>query len=297
VVGFPDEWIQHVGANLTTAYPRAMGARFRYHERVQPQPSFATIVDRILAGDPEFHAHEVGAMNRIVTLEGEYGAWVRIDGRRDGAHAVHFIGAVFMDEFATVLDCIAVISSQFAAVEALSIELLRSEALQMRQRPRRFFYVPPAGWQSIPSGLTASWYPLDFPANQSTIVVAPAMVIDIEPAKALEAALATTGAGLTVTTMASEELTSAAGITGVCVRVHGRREGKPQPIDRDLALFIVGGRAYRMRLETSNTPRLLELREVFLAVVTSFRPLPLADEAQLGRAFADRSVLFDHWAS
>lgn len=236
-------------------------------------------------------------MNRIVTREGEYGAWVRIDGQRDGAHAVHFIGAVFLDDFATVLDCIAVISSKFAAVEALSIELLRSEALHMGQRPRRFFYVPPDGWQSIPSGLTANWYPLDFPANQSTIAVAPAMVVDIEPAKALEAALATTGAGLVVMSIASEEITSASGVHGVCVRVHGRREGNPQPIDRELAMFIVGPHVYRLRLETSNEPRLLELREVFLSVVTSFRSLPLAEEAQLGRALADRSVLFDHWAS
>lgn len=297
MVRFPDEWIQHVGANLATAYPPELGARFRCYRRVQPQPSFATIVDQTLSGDPAFEVHEVGAMNRIVTREGEYGAWVRIDGQRDGARAVHFVGAVFMDDFATVLDCIAVISSTFAAVETLSIELLRSAALHMSERPRRFFYVPPVGWQSIPSGLTANWYPLDFPANLSTIVVPPALVVDITPQQALEAALATTGAGLTVSSVASEELTSASGIQGVCVRVHGHRAGNPQPIDRELAMFIVGRHAYRMRLETSNAPLLLDLREVFLAVVGSFQPLPPAEEARIGRAFADRSVLFDHWAT
>lgn len=297
MVAFPSEWIQHFGVHLATAYPPDLGARFRYYERLRPQLGFTAIVHQILTGDPDFKVHHIGEMTRIVTGEGEYGAWVRIDGQREGTHAVHFVGAVFMDDFATVLDCIAILPRSFAAVELLSMELLRSEALHMPRRPRRFFYVPPVGWQAISSGLTANWYPLDFPANLSTIVVPPASFLDGEPQRAIESALAQADAGLTVESVARDEITTASGVKGACVRVQGHRAGNPEPIYRELAMFVVAPYTYRMRLETSNAGRLLELREVFRGVAGSLRPLPTAEEARLGRAFAARSDLFEHWAT
>ena len=65
------------------AFPPELGARFRYFERVRPQPSFAAIANQVLTGDPEFTVHHIGEMVRVVTREGEYGAWVRIDGPRN----------------------------------------------------------------------------------------------------------------------------------------------------------------------------------------------------------------------
>ncbi len=89
---FPSDWVQQFGANLITAYPEAGGGRFRYYERLRPQPSFSAIVNRMLASDPDFKVHQVGEMLRIVTAEGEYGAWVKIEGWREGTRARRYIG-------------------------------------------------------------------------------------------------------------------------------------------------------------------------------------------------------------
>ena len=88
---FPSEWVQHFGSNLVTAYPPGGGGRFRYHERLRPQPSFSAIVSRMLASDPDFTVHHVGELLRLVTAEGEYGAWVKIDGLREGSRAVRYL--------------------------------------------------------------------------------------------------------------------------------------------------------------------------------------------------------------
>ncbi len=171
MVPFPGEWVQQFGMNLVTAFPPELGARFRYHERLRPQPSFSTIVERSLASDPDFTVLQVGDMERIVTIEGEYGAWVRIDGRREGRTAVRFIGAVFVDEFASVLEAIAILPEHFAHVSQISLDLVRRTQHQMSARPRRFFYVPPLDWQPVLSGPSTNWYPLDFPNERTTIAV------------------------------------------------------------------------------------------------------------------------------
>jgi len=242
----------------------------------------------------------VGAARDLIGMragKGEYGAWVRLDGRRDGALAARFVGAVFMEDFASVLDCVALRPAHFAQVESLSLAVLRSEAFQMTRRPRLFFYVPPVGWRGVPSGPTANWYPTDFPRNLSNIVVPPAVSIEIEPARAIEDGLSQLGAGLTVESSARDDITSTGGVKGACLRLHGLRAGRSEPIYREMAMFVIGTRAYRMRLETTNAPKLLELREVFRGVVASFRPLPSEEETRSGEAFKAPSNFFDHWAN
>ncbi|MGE5181972.1 MAG: hypothetical protein ACM31C_07910 [Acidobacteriota bacterium] len=283
--------------NLATAYPPELGARFRYFERLRPQPSFSQIVDKMVQSDPDFHVHQVGEMTRVVTLEGEYGAWVAVEGQREGGRAMRYIGAVFMDDFATALDAIAIISPHFQTIERLSIELTRSQRFEMYRRPRPFFYVPPTGWQGMASGLTANWYPLDFPKNLSTIVVPPASFFDGDAESAIEATFADVGAGLSIETTVRDELTSAAGVKGAFLRISGRREGRAEPIYREMAMYVIAPYAYRMRLETTNATALLALRETFRGVAGSFRPLPSADESRTGRAFSAPLDLFDHWAS
>ena len=294
---FAGGWVHHFGANLVSAFPPDLGARFRYYERLRPQPSFAAIVERVLASDPDFRAHEVGAMVRIVTTEGEYGSWVSISGTRDGHAAMRFVGAAFMGEFATALDVVALIPEHFANVEALALELVRSQRFEMTQRPRQFFYVPPPGWHGLPAGLIANWYPLDFPANLTNIVVPPASIVEGDDAGAIEAMIAELDAGLAVEDHARSEFAAASGATGAYAQVRGKRGGRPESMYRELAVFVVDRRAYRMRFETANAAKLVELREVFRAVAGSFRPLPARDELQSGRAFSARLDLFDHWAS
>lgn len=281
--------------NLVTAYPLAGGGRFRYHERLRPQPSFATIVKKLLAADADFRVQHISETLRIITREGEYGAWVRIAGRRASASAMRYIGAVFVDEFATALDVIALVPGQFAELERLSLDLLKGQSFGMTQRPRPFFYVPPLGWQGIPAGVVTNWYPPDFPMNLTNIVVPPASLSSAAEAELIDAALAQLGAGLQVDSTEREHLVAAAGHRGTFLRLTGQRAGLP--LHRDLAFFVVPPYTYQMRLETAMAPRLLELREVFRTVASSFHPLPSGDEKKLGSAFARVETMFDHWTS
>src|SRR5262249_52340514 len=41
-------------------------------------------------------------------------------------------------------------------------------------RRRRYLYAPPPGWQALPTGLIATWYPPEYPRHRSQIVVYPA---------------------------------------------------------------------------------------------------------------------------
>ena len=277
MIQFPSAWVQHFGVQLATAYPPELGARFRYFERLRPEQSFSRIVERMIDGDPEFRVHEVGQMRRLVTAEGEYGAWIAIEGRREGGRAMKYIGAAFLGDFATALDSIAIIPEHFGEVERLSLELTRAQRFELGKRPRRYFYEPPAGWQAVPSGLTASWYPPDFPNNLTTLVVPPATVVAGSADATIDATFAEAAAGLSIESTVREELTSAAGANGALLRLSGRRDGRAEPIFREMALFLVGDHAYSMRLETTNASQLLELRELFREVAGSFRPLPNAD--------------------
>lgn len=295
MITFPADWTQHFGVNLVTAYPSDTGARFRYHERLQPAPGFADIVRRATADDPDFRIHGVSETMRTVTCEGEYGAWVALEGRRQGKAARRYIGAVFMDDFAALLDAIAIRPDKFSEVELLSFKLLRSARFGMARRPRRFFYVPPVGWQGVPSGATANWYPSDFPNNRTTIVVPPAQLIEGSSDQAIESTFAQAGAGLAVDKSVRDELSSSSGVRGQCLRLEGERGGVR--IHREVVIFVVAPFAYRMRFETAMAAELLDLREVFGGVAGSFRPLPSAEEIRLGRAFVSTSSVFDHWAS
>jgi hypothetical protein len=293
VILFPGEWRQTFGVNLTSAVAPELGARFRYHERIRPQPSFSKIVARALASDPEFRPRELGEVVRVVTVEGEYGAWVVVTGQREGLPAMRYIGSAFLDDFATVLDVIAIIPKHFARVERLARQLVRSQRFAMARRPRRFFYVPPVGWHGISSGLTANWYPLDFPQNLTNIVVPPAH--QGERLDSIDEMLVAAEPGFTIESSARDTLTAASGHRGAVLHVTGRRAGRDEPIHRDVAMFVVPPHVYRMRLETTNARALLQLREIFYGVAGSFQPLPGNDETRSGQAFA-RVDAFDHWA-
>jgi hypothetical protein len=173
---------------------------------------------------------------------------------------------------------------------------LLSEEQGLTRRPRRFFYVPPAGWHGLPSGMTANWYPLDFPKNLTNIVVPPATTVELDGAQELEQAVAQCAIGLAIESSTRGELT-ANGVRGTHLRMHGSRAGRKEPIYRELAVFVLNGMLYRMRFETTNAVRIEELRELFRAVATSFRPLPSPEERRVGRPFATTSNIFDHWVS
>lgn len=281
--------------HVVTAYAPSSGARFRYFERIRPCPTFAQLVDKVLARDPAFRVHQLGTPARVVTGEGEYGGWIRIDGAREGARAALFVGAVFTEEFATLLECVAVQPRFFDELAVQSRALLCADRLQLGARPRRFYYVAPSGWQALLSGTTANWYPPDFPNNLSTISVPPAEPVP-SATRALHETSEQLAVGLSIESSGQDDLV-VNGRSGHVLRVHGKRAGRAEPIYRELAMFVVDGIAYRMRLETTNATRIGELRETLLAMASSFHPLPTSEETRTGRAFARPAPIFDHWVS
>ena len=295
VLRVPADWDTRYGANLVTLRRPALSARISYQERLHPQPSFSSIIERVLDADPEFRAQQFGTPQRVVTLEGEYGAWISIRGQRGDVRAMRCVGEVLMGEFATVLDALAVAPEHFATVAAVSRELLLTQTFDMMRRPRQFFYEPPVGWHGLPAGMTANWYPLDFPRNRSVIVVPPAHHLEGDPAAELERTAENLGVGIVIDELVREPLRSRGGNDGTHVRLRGHVEGRAAAIHRELVGFVVGPRVYYARLETTMTAQLEPLRATLRDVATSFHPLPSHHETQSGSVFAKPLDLFDHW--
>lgn len=302
MIVFPSDWGQRFGANVTTAYPpRVPGVRFRYHEQIVPRSRFSVLVRDSLARSPEMRVHQIGDVTHTVTREGELGARVAVAGLIAGRPCRQIIAATFIDDMASVLEALATREETFAQVEAWATELARAQVFGLVVRPRRFFYTPPRGWQALPSGLVATWYPPDFPANRTIIVVPPALPIGDGPPLAIEAAIAQLGAGLDVETTNRESITWTSGLAGISAQVSGRRESlvaePAMRLHREGAYFWGDGWAYRMHFETTSSAGLPDVREVFTKLVHSFHPMPSAESRRIGAAFAARSTQFDHWAT
>lgn len=297
VITPPSGWTQHFGAHLVTLYPPEGGGRIRFYERIRPMQSTSQIIRMVLDKDPAFRVTSIQEPLQVNTAEGEYGVWVRVNGTREGAPAVHFVGAVFADEFAAALDTLVVLTHKLPMLEAVAKELLGGISLGLGQRRRRFLYQPPERWQAIPSGLVANWYPPDFPANNTNIVVYPADTTSAAP-PSVEAFLAGESArGFVLEGSVDEtEIESVGGLSGQCWRLAGRRPNRDDTLYRDLVTFCAHPYSYSMRMETYDSNRLAEHRALFAAVARSSMPIPTPGRYRIGVQDADeQAATFMHW--
>ena len=298
MIPIPAGWTAHFGANVTTLYPPDKGGRFRYFERLRPARSLRSVVTWVLAGDPLFRVGATREPARLVTAEGEYAALVVIEGTREGSPARRIVGAVFVEDFVAVLDVIALVPARFAFFERQARELLLRASFGLGARRRYFFYMPPPGWQALPAGAVASWYPPDFPANRSTLVVLPATPTTVTPGELGELLRRELASGLdgTDAQAAPEAIRTSGGVAGVLVRVAGTRAaGDREPMFREAAAFVVPPHLYLFRLESSVPARAVELDALLRAVAGSFKPLPDSDERRLGDAFAHVESSLGYW--
>ncbi len=269
---FPAGWVTHHGEDLVTAYP-PMGGRFRAYPRVRALSDFAAIVERILASDPGFVVSAIGETRRLVTAEGEHAAWVRVDGTRADRPARHAIGAVLTEDFAFVLDALLTVPSRWDELERRSLELQHAHPLRLGLRPRLYRYAPPPGWQALPSGLVASWYPVDFPRVRATIVVPPALPTSRSPAEAIEETLGTAPLGVSVERTGRAPVTCAGGVEGVVLSLIGTTLGTSRRCLREMAAFCVPPFRYTMQLEAADAD-MTPARAAFRAMVASLEPVP-----------------------
>jgi hypothetical protein len=298
VITSPPGWTQHFGAHLVTLYPPEGGGRIRFYERIRPVLSFSALLERVLADDPEFRVSAVHEPREIITSEGEYGAWVRITGSRESGAATHFIGAVFTDEFAAALDTLVVVRGRSALLERTARELLVESSFALGVRRRRFVYRPPPGWQAIPSGLVANWYPPDFPDNNANIVVAAAEPSSADPAEHFSGLLAAERSRGTAIEAAIErsDIRSSGGLVGSHWQLILRRPGTAGRLHRDIVAYQAPPYLYTLGLESLTEARLTENRELFGATARSAMPIPPAQPRSIGPALPTSAAgAFSHW--
>jgi hypothetical protein len=168
--------LRHDG--IVTAPPEGKSVGFvRYVERRRPIHRMREVV-KTLEQDPRFRITQVSRPERLITDEGEYGALVTVDGLLLEAPVQHTVACVFLDDFYSMIDGVALRPDQ----NARFADQVRNLALNDVHwagalRRRRFYYVPPKGWGGVASLLHAFWFPVDYPANASRLSVLPAIPV------------------------------------------------------------------------------------------------------------------------
>ncbi|MCA9675394.1 MAG: hypothetical protein H6709_05280 [Kofleriaceae bacterium] len=293
----PAHWTLHHGTHLVTLYPPGGGGRIRVYERIRPVRRLSELVAYVVERDPAFRITGLRDATEVITTEGEHGAWVRVVGRRDDVPAVRFVGAVFADEFALAIDTLVAVRDRSSLLEATSRELLLGTSLRLGVRRRRYRYTPPADWSVIPSGLTANWYPPDFPGNQTNLVVHPAEPSTDEPDVIFDRFLAAERDRGLVGEGAIDEsaLVSVGGLSGRRWSFQGTLASKQVPMHCELVAFTAAPYVYAMRLESTALERVAEHRELLSAVARSALPVPKPG-SQAGFGTMPPPVdLFGHW--
>ena len=279
-------------------YPPDGGGRIRFYERIRPLVSFSQIVRMVLRNDPAFRVKMLLAPCEVITCEGEYGAWVRVQGTREGVAAVHFVGAVFADEFAAALDTLVVLKDKAEMLEATAKEMLANVSFGLGVRRRRYLYCPPAGWQAIPNGLVANWYPPDFPANHSNIVVYPAQpMLDAGHHTFAYFLSQEEAQGFTLHGEGGVDIVSEGGLEGKHWQFTGRRANRDDLVHREVITFLSPTYSYALRMESFDTTRLPETREIFRQTARTIQPIPSPGRRQVGGADSEQATfVFSHWS-
>lgn len=267
-------------------------ASILYRERARPMRPVATLVAQVLAGWPDFHIDQMSALERLITIDGEFAAAVTVIGSEHGRIVHRNLGFVLTDDFYSSVTSTCRVETHTAQVAILLRELLRTDVHALGIRRRRFEYDPPAGYQPVRQSLAVEWIPPDYPNHGASILVHPA-----NPAKGFGVAdlsripseLAQLGFNVT-RVKPHEPISHPSGLQGEHQEIAFQAPGSQPSMLR--ASVVLRDELYVYPLEiTSRTPgRWHDHLAVFEAVVRSVRPLPRPGVA----AVADPAVLL-HW--
>lgn len=291
----PAGWRQHFGANVVLFEAPGGAGRIRCHERAPLEP-LSRVIARALAGDVERWI--VDDTSAVVTAEGEYGAFSRITTRTGGEPQIRFVGAVFADEFAVVLEAKVGRAEAAPMLEGVARELLVKVSLGLGVRRRRFVYQPPEGWQAVPNGLVTSWYPPGFPDDHAHLVVFPAEPTAIDPHQELAQMLAAERErGVHVDgEIWQQTLETSGGLVGQTWAFVLRGHEGGALVYRELASFVRAPYRYAIKLDSRGGAHGREHRASFLAVARSVAPIPPAGQPRIGAPHARAaSSALGHW--
>src|SRR5262249_51095038 len=169
----PPSWKRAAGEHMLVLTPPRGDGRIRLYAQLAPR-RFRGVVAEVLRLDPGFVASGPGEAQRAVTREGEYGAWLELSGTYAGRPARRWIGAVFLDFFVAAIDGLSLDGAADAEIGEWARAMFEGATFGAGPRRRRYVYAPPPGWQALPTGLIATWYPPEYPRHRSQIVVYPA---------------------------------------------------------------------------------------------------------------------------
>lgn len=292
----PDGWVDRGSAGGLILLPRdeqLPGCVMQYQERMIPQRSLWSLVREVLSFDAGLKVTSVGAVECFVTDEGEYAAMVRVSGVHAEQPVAHLVGAIFGEDFSTLLDARVRDVAQLETYRQLVLELMRKDRLCLGMRRRRVLFMPPPGWRAVGRGLATALYPPDYPRTLSCIVVSPAEPIgsgDLDVYQQCQRQDAQRGL-LPVPEQPDEEpqtLVTPSGLSGQLWR-----EVRAAPggllVARDLAVLSDDTYLYVVRLDSSPHAELAAHRAVLAGVIHSLRRIQPA--SHLSPAGAGTSLI------
>jgi hypothetical protein len=271
VITPPQGWLVEVGVQRVVLSHPSRSGRVVYHERLPVEP-FAVLVDRLVAPPGTARA----APLRLVTAEGEHAAWQVLDGEDSLGRVRHHVGAVLIDEFATLLHGTSRDVVDDGEVAAVTRDLLTSASFGLGVRRRRFYYEPPAGWLAVPHGLVATFYPPGFPRQRTRLTVHPAEPSVEGADAAFDRILADEQRrGLILKgAVGAIPFRSAAGLAGFRYHYGGSWRGDPRPQLHDVVVLADGRYRHVARLETLAPVFAFADHDALTAVASSFEPVP-----------------------
>lgn len=285
------EWSHAPGGALLQ--PRT-GDRLAIHyaEHMRPTRSVLEIVEDAVAEVTGLEVHERPAPRVVITGEGEYGAHATVRGRRGGAPAQLDVGVVFVgDSYSRFLGATADPSS-FGTLSSTVGDLVQRDAHMVERRRRRFWYLPPAGWQALDRPGQTDWYPLDYPGTPTVLTVWRAMPRERGGSCAgfVHALVgADIAAGWKLLDSGGEHpVLSGHGLEGARLHLRGKFPGRAET-HRHVVVFEDVSWFYPIVFETVGAQPAAAAERTLAAVIRSVRPLPRAE------ATADAAAALGHW--
>ncbi len=280
MVPCPQHWTVHPSGAYTVFVLPGSGSApkglIRYRERVRPVRRLLEVARSAVLADADFIPATYEPTQTLQTAEGEYAGLVQLDGTYQGKPARRFIGSVFTEDFATELDVLAPHPDGFTNLQQLATNLLVNDTLQLGVRPRRFLYTPPHGWRGQTSGLSAIYYPVEFPQIAAHLTVPPAEPLR-RPVLAVYAAItqADAAAGLiTEQEFGPDPVSSEHGLRGRQWYTILKTPSRLRQF-RYVILFQDEHYTYTLRLHSESQVHLSAQHRILSAVCRSVQPLPV----------------------